>query len=63
MEGHLDIVDVNPGAGSRGWGNPGDWMLELRYRVPVVGSPWGLWTCDPKMQCLGKSLTLENVDM
>ena len=53
MEGHLETVDVNPGAGSQSWSNPGDWMWELRYRVSVVGSPWGLWTCDIKCSVWG----------
>lgn len=42
--GHLfDTVDMNPSAGSESWSEPWRlWMWELRYRVLVVGSPWGL---------------------
>ena len=33
---HLDTVDVNPGAGSESWSNPGD----CGCGIPGIGSWW-----------------------
>ena len=63
MGGYLETVDVNPGAGSESWGNPGDcgrgtsgtvswWCGHLedcvtQSAVSEEEDDSGDWTCDP----------------